>query len=202
MSDDDALQELHNLLKVNTELLEAQNKANLLKEEELKLKSESLKLEQDKIDLERQHRELQRQALNRAETRLQEVLQRYAGQSERIEILISYAQKNLFKDDAFRDVLAAISERFETFELAIMLALMEKLDSPHVQNKGEEVVGQLGNSLNRSSKQRQLMAHYKNLNILEERLAEGDDSLPLINKRNRIKEEIERLEQELGRTGN
>lgn len=201
MSEQDALEQLHNLLKVNSELLEAQNKANLLIEEKLRLEAESLKVEQDKIDLERQNKALQREALNRAETRLQEVLQRYVGLAERVEILISYAQKNLFKDDAFKDILGQFSERFETFELAIMLALMEKLDSPHVQAKAGVVVDDLSITLTKASKQRQLIAHYKNLNNLEERIAEGDDALSLINKRDKTKATIARLEEELGRTG-
>lgn len=200
MSEQDALEQLHNLLKVNSELLEAQNKANLLKEEELRLKAESLKVEQDKIDLERQNKALQREALNRAEIRLQEVLQRYVGLAERVEILISYATKNLFKDDAFRDILAALSEKFEVFERAIMLALMDKLDSPHVQKEASDIVDKLGQSLNKASKQRQLSLYYKNLNRLEERRAEGDENIELLNRIDAMKENIERLELELGRT--
>lgn len=200
MSEQDALEQLQNLLRVNTELLQSQNKANDLKEEELKLKSESLKTEQDKIDLEKQNRELQRHALNRAESRLQEVLQRYVGLAERVEILINYAQKNLFKDDAFKDILAQLSERFETFELAMMLALMEKLDSPHVQNKAGEVVDDMSRTLDRTSKQRQLMSYQKSLNVIKEQIAEGDESVNLINKRDRIESTIRQLEAELGRT--
>lgn len=200
MSEEDALEQLQNLLKANSLLLEAQTKANELKEEELSLKSQALKLEQDKVDLERQNRELQRHALNRAESRLQEVLQRYVGLAERVEILISYAQKNLLKDDAFKDILAALSERFETFELAMMLALMEKLDSPHVQDKAEEVIGDMGHALTRASKQRQMISYQKSLNIIEEQIAEGDDSVRLINKRDKIKKSMVELEEELGRS--
>lgn len=202
MSEQDALEQLHLLLKTNSDLLQSQNKANELKEEELRLQAASLKLEQDKVELERQNKILQREALNRAESRLQEVLQRYVGLAERVEILISYAQKNLFKDDAFKDILAQLSERFETFELAMMLALMEKLDSPHVQSKAEEVIGDMGNTLNRSSKQRQMRSYQKSLNVIEEQIAEGDDSVRLINKRDKIKESICKLEEELGRATN
>ena len=90
MSEEDALIQLQSLLRVNGELLEAQNKANELKEEELLLKKQELQAEQDRIDLERQNKALQREALNRAEKRLQEVLHRYAGLAERVEILITY----------------------------------------------------------------------------------------------------------------
>lgn len=200
MSEQDALEQLQYLLKVNTELLQSQNKANELKEQELQLKSESLKIEQDKIEIERQNKALQREALNRAETRLQEVLSRYVGLAERVEILISYAQKNLFKDDAFKDILASLSERFETFELAIMLALMEKLDSPHVQKKAEKVTGDISTSLTKASKQRQLLSYYKSLNVIEEQIAEGRDDLRIINKRDEIKDSIADLEEQLGRT--
>lgn len=202
MSEQDALEQLHELLKVNSELLQSQNKANDLKEEELRLKVLSLQAEQDKIELERQNKALQKEALNRAEARLQEVLQRYVGLGERVEILIRYVEKNLFTDDAFKDILAALSERFETFELAIMLALMDKLESPAIQTKATEVIKGLGNTLSVASKQRQLTSHQKNLNILEEKIAEGDDNLRVINKRDNIKKEIERLEEELGRTTN
>ncbi len=200
MSEQDALEQLQNLLKINTELFEAQNKANDLKEEELRLKSESLKLEQDKVDLERQNRELQRQALNRAETRLQEVMQRYSGLAERVEILISYAQKNLFKDDAFKDMLAQLSERFETFERAMMLAIMEKLESPQIQTEALKTVKELDKSLNEASRRRQLSSYYKNLNKLKEREAEGEDDLKLLNKIDNITEKIAELENELGRS--
>lgn len=200
MSDEDALIQLQSLLRVNGELLEAQNKANELKEEELLLKKQELQAEQDRIDLERQNKALQREALNRAEKRLQEVLHRYAGLAERVEILITYAQKNLFKDDAFKDMLAQLSERFETFERAMMLGIMEKLDSPYVQNEARDTVGQLGSSLNVASKRRQLSSHYKNLNKLLEQQADGDDSLIISNKIDKARENIERLEQELGRT--
>jgi hypothetical protein len=202
MSEQDALEQLQNLLRINAELLEAQNKANDLKEQELKLKSDSLKIEQDKVDLERQNRELQRQSLNRAETRLQEVLQRYTGLAERVEILISYAQKNLFKDDAFKDILAQLSERFETFERAIMLAIMEKLDSPQIKAEANEAIKAINISLNRASKQRQLSSYYKSLNRLKEKEAEGEGDLKLLNKIEDISEKIEELEKELGRSNN
>lgn len=198
MSEQDALAQLQHLLQVNAELLQAQHEANRLKEEELKIKEAALKIEQDKIDLERQNRALQKEALNRAESRLQEVLQRYVGLAERVEILIGYAQKNLLKDDAFKDILAALSERFETFELGMMLALMDKWESPHIQEKAHEIVDKFNDSLSVASKKRQLMSYSKNLNTLEEQIAEGEDSIKILNKRDRMKEEIERLKNELG----
>ena len=96
--------------------------------------------------------------------------------------------------------MAQLSERFETFERAMMLGIMEKLDSPYVQNEARDTVGQLGSSLNVASKRRQLSSHYKNLNKLLEQQADGDDSLIISNKIDKARENIERLEQELGRT--
>lgn len=199
MSNDDALQQLQDLLKLNTELLQAQNRANELKSEELRLQSESLKNEQGRIDLERQNKALQREALNRAERRLQEVLQRYAGLAERVEILINYAQKNLFKDDAFRDILSNISERFEEIERAMNLILIDKLDTPHLKMEAERTIDRISNNLDKTSKQRQLLSYRKSLNRLKERQAEGEDDLRLLNQIDNINLRIGELEKELSK---
>lgn len=197
MTEQDALEELHRLLQVNTQLLEAQSKANLLKEQELRLQKEAVENERRKLDIEAQNKALQRESLNRAESRLQEVLRRYLGLAEQTEIIIGYAQKHMFKDDAFRDLITSLSERFETVERAVMLVLIERLDSPHLKSEGSRLVDELGKNLLLPSKKRQLKTQYQNLAILEERKAEGDESLELINRIAKVKKEIEALEEEI-----
>lgn len=199
---DAAIDQLHQLLQVNSELLQAQNEANKLKDQELSLKAQELALEQQKlaqeqakVELEKQNRDLQRRAINRAETRLNEVLQRYVGLAERVEILISYAQKNLLRDDAYKDILVQLSERFETVERAVLLALVDKLDSPHIMKEAEETIGKLDYSLARASKQRQLSSKYKGLNKLKEKEAEGDESILVLNKIEKLEQEITELEE-------
>lgn len=197
MGEQEAITGLQELLRVNRELLEAQNTANELKDKELSQKELFLAQEQARIELERQNNELKKLALNRAESRLNEVLQRYVGLGERVEILIGYAQKNLLKDDAFKDILANLSERFETIERSMMFALMEKLAGHQIREEVEDTIDTISDSLIQSSKKRQLLSLVKNLNILKEQKAQGDDSLLVLNKIDKLEEEIARLHGEL-----
>lgn len=197
MSEQDALEQLQALLKINAELVQAQNRANELKEQELALKHDEVSNQARTLDLEAQRIALEKERLKRAEARLHEVLNRYVGQAERADVLLNYMEKHTFNDDALCDFLEQFSKRFETVEHAAMLTLMAKLESPHVRQQAEQAIGEFDESLTRASKQRQRFSYQKSLNKLEEQRAEGDSGVKLLNEIDRIRSEIARLEEEL-----
>lgn len=206
MSEQDALDQLQELLKAHAALIEAQDRANELKGQELEIRRLETENKARELDQERERLNLERERLNRAEARLQEVLQRYVGladcildQGKQVSVLVTYFQKSAFGDDAHRDFLEWLSERIARLERGQMLNLMERVDSPQVQRELQATINGHAQSLTKESKRRQLTSYRKSLNKLEERRAEGDEDLEVLNKIERIKEEIIRLESELSR---
>lgn len=74
---DQASNLLQQLLETQTLLAQEQAAANRLKEEELKVRAAEAENERRRLDLEAQDLALKRETLNRAEKRLQEVLERF-----------------------------------------------------------------------------------------------------------------------------
>jgi DNA repair exonuclease SbcCD ATPase subunit len=104
--DQSALQKLHELLAVQTELATQQAEANRLTAEELRVRGEEAENERRKIELQSQGLAIEKERLNRAEARLQEFVIRYS-QAE---------NKLITTDDAFGETVQRVIERLRQIE--------------------------------------------------------------------------------------
>ena len=95
---DQASNLLQQLLETQTLLAQEQAAANRLKEDELKLKAAEADNESRRLDLEAQDLALKRESLNRAESRLREVIDRF----------VQAETKLLTVDDAFGETVQRV----------------------------------------------------------------------------------------------
>lgn len=186
----EALDKLSELLAAQTELATQQAEANRLKIEELRLQATEAENEARRLDLEAQGLDLERKRINRAEARLQEVIQRYSTASNQLITL----------DDAFGETVQRVIERMRAIEdsqrdiekglYALLSQSLAEIQDSFDTVKRRMIKGQL---------QGVITQHYENLQKLEERAARRGDDVPvsLSNQIDTEKEKIEELETRL-----
>lgn len=183
-----ALKNLQQLFQAQAELAEQQATANRLKEDELRVERDKAENHRRELDLQAQDMALKRETLNRAETRLQEVIQRY----------IQAEAKLITTDDSYGETVQRVIDRLKRIEDAVrdiekgVLALLTR-DGAGIQESRDAI------RLRRQLEQVEdlITQHYDNLHALKERAARRGDDVPvaLLNDIKREEEAIENLER-------
>lgn len=104
--------------------------------------------------------------------------------------LLEYMQNTALTDDALHDWFEQLSHKVERLETGLMLVLMDKLDSEPVRVEASRLV----KNISKEHRQKLIMQHRKNLEVLEEQAAAyGAGNVPL-EIRNQIDAEKEALD--------
>lgn len=182
---------LKQLLDTQTELATQQAEANRLKSEELAINRIEAENRSRELDIQEQGLAIERERLNRAEARLQEVIQRYSIASEKLittdDAFGETVQRNM---SASREIVGALVD----VEKAIYALLTKNVDD--LQQGKATMPG----SLRKLRTQELLLKHQETLHNLQLQAAgHGGLDVPvrLLNEIEQTLEKIETLEQQL-----
>lgn len=188
---DAAISKLQQVLDSHSELAKAQNDANKLKEEELKLERDKAENHRRELDLQSQDLALKRETLNRAESRLQEIVQRYVNAENKLITI----------DDAFGETVQRLIEQLREVQDALrdvekaLLALLTR-ESTEIHESRQSIKSRR----EKEKLQDLLLQHTKNLYELEQRAARrgaGNVPVDLINDIEQEKKIIAELDAKL-----